>query len=241
MRSLRHLLVGREESRSLRLKERMSEVLPEVSLLFVPFIRTRSLPFSLNLTGDKHAFVFTSPGSVEHFDFKMLPSSSILCALGVATARHLSEKGHKVDFVSEKENAREMAPELSDFLHTSGNNALHIIQPCSDISGDYLREYMRKSGFRYDKVTTYCTEPSPELKAREVEIDDFAPECILFYSPSGVRAWMQEREPLPAISIGPSTTETLMELGFREITESPSPHPEDIADTIHRYSQSLTT
>lgn len=229
-----YAIIGREAERSKQLRERLAALYDGLSIESIPFIETHPVAFDLPEYKGTSLFLFTSPRAVEMF-FKSikLPIGCLVASIGAATSKALIARGIAPAFTSNIENAQGMAPELHQNLLSSGQ-APHIIQPTSNIAGQHLREYFVARGFEYTLLTTYEVQPSNQLKDKLSHFSH-APEWVMFYSPSGVRAWCEaspfSTDPI-AFSIGPSTTKELRKLGWQAIFESNCPHKDDIIETI---------
>lgn len=229
-----YAIIGREAERSKQLRERLAALYDGLSIESIPFIETHPLAFDLPDYQGTTLFLFTSPRAVEmFFQSKKLPNGCLVASIGAATSKALKARGIAPSFTSNIENAKGMAPELLQYIQNNGQ-APHIIQPTSNIAGQHLRDYFEARGFEYTLLTTYEVLPSNQLKDKLSRFSH-APEWVMFYSPSGVRAWY-EASPFPtnpiAFSIGPSTTKKLRKLGWQAIFESNCPHEDDIIETI---------
>lgn len=232
-----YAIIGREPQRSQSLRNNLSSLLEQLSIECIPFIDTQPVPFDLPKHEGLPLFLFTSPRAVEmYFNSKRLPNPSSVASIGQATTKALEKQGIIPFFTSQIENAQGMAPKLLQFLQTN-QLAPHIIQPTSNIAGHYLHDYFVERGFEYSLLTTYQVTPSVQLTDK-LQSYILAPEWVIFYSPSGVRAW-SEASPFssfpPAISIGPTTTKELKKMGARIILETPTPHEDDIIKTIKNF------
>lgn len=222
-------IVGRESERCHSLLSRLKEYYPALDLLAIPMIQTESVPFEPPKTEATPLYLFTSPRAVDHFSNQAtLPQNAIVASIGQATSKTLLMNGIQADITATTENAESFAPELTHFI-TQAAKPLHVIQPTSDIAGDTLERAIKAIDTPYTKLVTYKTVSHPRLST----VTNKAPQWILFYSPSSVRAWSEVASARPlAFSIGPSTTKELNKLGWRHVIESTSPHEEDILEMI---------
>lgn len=222
-------IVGREGERCRSLLIRLQEYYPTLELLAVPMIRTESIPFDLPQTKLRPLYLFTSPRAVEYFtNYVTLPNNALVASIGQSTSNALLKIGIEANITATTENAEGFAPELTHFI-TQSATPCHVIHPTSDLASDTLERAIRRTDTPYTRLITYKTTPEPSLS----EVADKTPQWILFYSPSGARAWSQATSYRPlAFSIGPSTTRELKKLGWKQIFESLSPHEEDILPTI---------
>lgn len=225
-------IIGRELMRSKQIRDQLSATFHSLEVRCIPFITTIEVPFELPTPRKTPLYLFTSPRNVEIFFKKAtLPKEALIASIGFATTKALCDIGHEPHFTSPIENARGMAPELLQYI-TVQTQQFHIIQPSSNIAGHYLYDFFKEKGFEYTRLVTYEVQSNPELK-RQLSLLETPPEWVLFYSPSGVRAWSEVSSSRPlAFSIGPVTTKELEKEGWSEIHESDSPHEIDIIRTI---------
>lgn len=229
----RYAIIGREEELSERLKALIEATFDGLSVLSIPLIQAKGVDFQLPKTYEAEPiFLFTSPRAVSFFfDRAKLPAEAFAVSIGHATTRALCQYGVEPHFTSSIESAHGMAPELLHFLK-SRTAGCELVQPCSDIAGNYIEEYFGGIGIPFRKLVTYQVTPHPKLSESIHQLNS-APEWILFYSPSGVRAWSEATEMrVPAFSIGPSTTKELQKQGWTEIHQSVSPQKEAIIKTL---------
>lgn len=229
----RYAIIGREEERNEHLKALIEATFDGLRICSIPLIQTEGIKFTLPHTcGAEPIFLFTSPRAVTFFfERAQLPKGALVTSIGHATTRALCQNGVEPHFTSSVESAHGMAPELLHFIKTKVAG-YEIIQPCSNIAGNYLEEYFGGVGVPFHKLTTYQVTSHPALSEEIAKLSS-PPEWILFYSPSGVRAWSEATEMRTvAFSIGPSTTQELQQQGWQEIHESKSPQKEEIIKTL---------
>ncbi|MDO5036523.1 MAG: uroporphyrinogen-III synthase [Porphyromonas sp.] len=227
-------IIGREAGWSEALRQELSDRYPALEVVSQPMIQTREIDFELPALAPTKTpvYLFTSPRSVRHFlDRTTLPRTAITVALGRGTARALREFGIEPALIGSVETAEGLAPEVHHFL--SQREGEHtIIQPTSHIAGNYLRDYLSERGIEYHTVTTYEVVLHPELEAFLAALRRPI-AFIIFYSPSGVRAWSHATQLRPrAISIGPVTAEELRRNGWKELYESQGSSDQELLETV---------
>lgn len=231
------VILGREAERCHTLMEQLQTAAPDNDYRAVPVIRTEAMDFELpDVEEDKQpVFLFTSPRAVEFFVARhTLPAGALVMALGTGTQKALETQGYKCDLVSSVETTRGMAKEIAKYPESVGKpiEAFHFIQPTCDIAGTFIQKTLEGLGATFTRVETYRVVDHPTLKEALSQLPQ-APQLVLFYSPSGVKAWVNASELRPAVvSIGPVTSEQLKAVGFTTIFESPTPHEEDLLATL---------
>lgn len=175
---------------------------------------------------DYHWLIFTSVNGVKFFferlgtlgrDVRDLKGVK-LCAIGPETARRLSDKGLRIDFVPGEYRAEAILEGLAD------EELGRILIPRAQEAREVLPDELRKIGASVDVVCAYRT-----VKA-DVEYDNVndlfnkgAVDAITFTSSSTVKNFvdMFDGEELPGLlegvalaSIGPITSDTIRGLGL---------------------------
>lgn len=241
---MRFGIIGREEEIAREIAERIKSIVSDVVLSCMPPIITRPCEMEEGIFARHRGvcFIFTSPRGAKHFiDHFGLPEGRVV-AIGLSTEQLLKSKGIKVWFRPSVETSQGLAVELLPLLkgHDATNNTrTTLIQPTSDIAGLYLKEFFEVNGFDYHLVPIYETVPNP-LFPKMLQGLSRCPDFFVFYSPSGVTSWMEAVQAAPwtvgdafvAISIGPKTTQKLVQYGYKNIYEATSPHPEDVVRVV---------
>lgn len=232
------VILGREAERCETLLEQLRAATDAVDFQSLPVIETEAEDFVIPSVGDrKPVFLFTSPRGVEYFFAKeTLPKDAFVVALGKGTQRTIEAHGAECHLVSSIETTKGMAEELANYFGSLDRpiTDFHFIQPTCDIAGRGIQKRLESLGAIFTRVESYRVIPHPQLREELSQLTE-APRLVLFYSPSGVRAWKESSELLPAAaSIGPVTSKVLKENGFEVICESPTPHEEDLVATVLR-------
>lgn len=236
-------IIGREQERCETLLRQLSRIFPELEVRAVPMIQTSAVPFEVPKTSPQIApvYLFSSPRAVIHFfERATLPDGANVVSIGRGTSRELYKHDVHPGFISSVENAIGMAPEMLAYLKSVIGRS-EIIQPTSDIAGDFLQDYFKARGVRYHKLVTYTVAPHDGLPNFVSQLTE-SPKFVVFYSPSGVRAWAKSSHYRPtAISIGPATTQELINEGWKEIHESRTPDGEDLLAAVTKNIQNNTS
>lgn len=167
----RRAIIGREVGRSTTLYLQLQKIYPQYHVECLPTIITQEVPFTLPHigVGKSPVLLFTSPRAVEHFyrHHQEWANSIEAVAIGEGTSRALYAAGVHPSFISSEESARGMAPQLLAFLQSILLQRA-IIQPTSNIAGDFLQQYFNERGVEYHKLITYQVTPHPELKTTPI-------------------------------------------------------------------------
>lgn len=240
------VILGREAERCETLLEQLRAATDVVDFQSLPVIETEAEDFVIPTVevGKKPVFLFTSPRGVEYFFAKeTLPKDAFVVALGKGTQRIIEAHGAECHLVSSIETTKGMAEELANYFGSLDRpiTDFHFIQPTCDIAGRGIQKRLESLGAIFTRVESYRVIPHPQLREELSQLTE-APRLVLFYSPSGVRAWKESSELLPAAaSIGPVTSKVLKENGFDVICESPTPHEEDLVATVLRALSLIVT
>ena len=160
------------------------------------FITCHPEPFSAN-TKDK-SLIFTSQNAVKAV-FKQQQVSEKNCyCVGEKTKSLLEENGQKVTKMMQ--NSADLASFLTDlnekqsFLFFTGNERM-----------PHLEEFFQRKSLPLEIVEVYSSTPQPKV------VGDF--DGILFYSPNGVRSYLQKNSLNNTLcfAIGPTTAKVLEE------------------------------
>ncbi|MBU1107568.1 MAG: uroporphyrinogen-III C-methyltransferase [Candidatus Riflebacteria bacterium] len=169
--------------------------------------------------------VFTSVNGVEGFvsalvqqglDLRFLGGKKVIC-IGPATAEAFSRRGIMPDFVPESYVAEALLPYF-DALPASGVAILR-----AEKARELLPEALTEKGHRVKVVSLYHTEyERPDNCETLAELTAGRVDLVTFTSSSTVEGFARvlegstvNPETVPAASIGPITTQTCRDLGFK--------------------------
>ncbi|MDO4224658.1 MAG: uroporphyrinogen-III synthase [Bergeyella zoohelcum] len=206
-------------------KKLVSNILgDEFSCCFVEVIETKAVevePFDL----EQKSIIFTSVKGAKFFfqnGFQLNENSSnkIYC-VGEKTKFFLErEKGIKV-FRTEKN-----ASDLVNFIIKYSENEcfLHF---CSDLVLDVINEGLELQNIKYEKIPVYKTELLNPVISEDVS-------AIVFFSPSGVRSFMENNslQDKMIFSIGETTTAELKRYTNQPIFTSSENSLDDLLNII---------
>jgi uroporphyrinogen-III synthase len=165
-----------------------------------------------------------------------------LAAVGPATAAAAREAGLSIAHTATKHQGSALAEELSSQV-----NGKRVFLPRSDRANLHLPETLRRMGASVTEVVAYRTFNEPESgKGR-----DFLaarPQAILFFSPSAVRAFLEQEQGaellrsgslssqrIPIVAIGPVTAAALREAGVENIVQSADATVPAVVGTLEEF------
>lgn len=162
------------------------------------FIETEAISF--NYTEDKHTLLFSSQNAVKSVfknqNYKMILSNKKCYCVGEKTKQLLSENGQKVAHFEENSS------KLADFIVKNAQNERFLFF-CGKERRVDLEDQLSAHKIQIKPLEVYQTF----LKPKTVGTFDF----VLFYSPSGVRSFLQNNslKQTTSICIGATTAEAL--------------------------------
>ena len=191
--------------------------------------------------------VFTSVNAVENFNCILQRhnrsiqdyASCNIAAIGDATAAALNECNLQVSCVPEAHVSHALVKLL---LQQEPNPAgKRVLLPQGNLARPVVAEALAEQGMVVSPLVVYETVPCevPERAIRE--LTEFAPECIAFFSPSAVNAYVAAGlRDNPAIqksvviytAIGPVTAEALQKVDCTPITEAQRQNEASLMDAI---------
>lgn len=178
--------------------------------------------------------LFTSVHGVEHFfsRLKQLGKDSRalsrvqIGAIGSSTKKSLAQEGISADLVPQAFTAEALVRALNQKMEIRGRT---FLLPRTDIAPQYLNQELESLGGRVTQVVMYRTVPVQNAaRFQKIRPYLFSPDTwVTFTSSSTVKNFWdpisaQDRRKIKAkmISIGPVTSETLREYGFKSFREA---------------------
>jgi uroporphyrinogen III methyltransferase / synthase len=222
----RRIVVTRAIEQSGVLAARLSALGAEV--LELPTIEIRPPEDPLPL---KHAMarletydwlIFTSANGVRHFmqcldsgPYDLRKLRAHICAIGPATRAAIEALHLKVDLMP-REYVAESLVEAFAAIDLTGRR---ILLPRAAVARDVVPEELTRRGAVVEVVEAYRTAAPDDLDSRLHRVLDQRPDCLTFTSSSTVRnlvaaAGIAALREIPAVSIGPVTTQTARDLGL---------------------------
>lgn len=134
---------------------------------------------------------------------------------------------------------RPLAAGLADLVLATGSVAgMRFLLPTSDIARDTLARRLADRGAIVTRLVLYRTVMGEAPRAVQERLLRGEVDAVTFHSPSaarnlfslvGDRTWPRE---FVALSIGPTTTEALRDLGTGRVVESPRPDESSLVETL---------
>jgi uroporphyrinogen-III synthase len=182
----------------------------------VPTVATRPLDFDPpDLNAYDWVVVTSAAGVAALNDF---PAGPRWAAVGSATARALQAAGVEPALVPDDADGLALANALPD---VQGRRVLLVR---ASAAAPDLPERLRERGAAVEEVTAYLTVegPASATKPLKAALGDADLAAIVFASGSAVRGYVHlgGTTALPAVTIGPRTTQVALQLGFRVIAEA---------------------
>jgi uroporphyrinogen III methyltransferase/synthase len=165
--------------------------------------------------------IFTSANGVRFFldhldDLRKLRAK--ICAIGPATRAAVEALHVKVDLIGREY----VAESLLEAFAAHDLSGKRVLLPRAAVARDLVPTELARRGARVDVVEAYRTVAPEHLAEQARDILEGHPDCITFTSSSTVRNLVEAvgagaLRGIPAVSIGPITTQTAHDLGV-EIT-----------------------
>ncbi|KAE8749080.1 hypothetical protein FOCC_FOCC004249 [Frankliniella occidentalis] len=194
-------------------------------------------------------FIFTSPRGVvsvaqcfegDDIDsqaWSVLPSYVV----GEGTAKVLWEKLALPSVGHESGSAVELADYICS-VHKD-KTSKPLLFPSAELKRNTLLDSLTNTGIAVDCVTAYKTVPHPQLSSLlkdKFERSFPKPDCLVFFSPSGVNATLialqdisVNLEILKMVAIGPTTEAAIKEHGLSVFATAKKPSPAGLLEAIN--------
>jgi uroporphyrinogen-III synthase len=205
--------------------------------LAVPTVATEAIPFE---PPDLRAYdwvVVTSPTGVRHLLDRVASPGKTLrwAAVGPRTAAALSERGLTVSVVPDVNRGAEIARAVAAVEALPG---LRVLLARADAAAPDLPVRLREGGAHVQELDVYRTVEGPESSRAPLDLALADPElaAVVFASGSAVRGLRRlaarDVRRLPAVTIGPTTTEVARREGFRIASEAARPSVEGLVEAV---------
>ncbi len=215
-----------------------------------PTFKLEKIEFTPPPPGDFDLLVFTSANGANFF-FQSLncPKDTQLppiACVGKKTASQLSRLGHPPDYISPGTTALELGQFLAERFPLSRRK---ILFPTSARHRPELPEFFRKKGAKVEILPIYRPVPSgedPRPIARKIEGGEI--HAALFASPSAAEFFTSllrekagispQKYPVLWVAIGPTTAETMRQMGYSPVHTSPKPSIDGIIELLEQLFHS---
>ncbi len=175
-------------------------------------------------------------------------SRPLIAAVGASTAVEIDQNGWPVDLVSAGAGAGDLA---DDLIALGGIEEKTIAYPCSNLSRDEFARRAMDAGARSVAMVEAYRVVTPRIDMGNLGETEF--DIVVFTSPSGSRNYARlffERTgslaEIQPVSIGPTTTTALLELGAGWVQEAQTQNDVGLLDAVmeaweHIKNQGRTT
>ncbi len=196
----------------------------------VPTVETEPIPLKAIDLARCDWIVLTSVNGVD--SMTVLPRGPRYAAVGEKTAAALRARGVQAVHVPSRSNATALAESLPN---VEGKRIALVRASAASVD---LPELLRLRGAVVEEITAYRTIEGPARSARPLRaaLADPGLAAVVFASGSAVRGYIAlgGTTAMPAITIGPRTTASAREHGFRVIAEAEAQSAEELASAVVR-------
>jgi len=165
-----------------------------------------------------------------------------VAAVGPATAGAAEEAGFSIAYTASKHQGTALAEELSAQVARK-----RVLLPRSDRANPDLPESLRQLGATVTEVVAYRTISETE-SAKGTDFLTARPQAILFFSPSAVRAFLEQERGaeflrsiakfsrrVAIVAIGPVTATALREAGVAQMLQSADASVPAVIDALEEF------
>jgi len=199
-------------------------------VIAVPTVATRAVDMEWPDLSQYDWIVVTSAAGVA--SLPEISAGPRWAAVGEATARALRAKGIEVDVVPAQANGAALAREIP---HVDGKRIALVRASLADPE---LPNALRERGAFVEEITAYQTIEGPSESAHALQraLRDEDVAAVVFASGSAVRGFVKlgGRPNLPAITIGPRTSQAAREAGFVVAAEATAQELKQMAAAVER-------
>lgn len=196
----------------------------------VATVQTEPMDFNAGSLANCDWIVLTSVRGVKAL--VELPLGPRFAAVGSETARALRARGITPSHLP----GRADGADLGDTLPDVKGKRIALVR--ASAAGSDLPDRLRRRGATVEEITAYRTVEGPAASAEKLRGAQADPElaAVVFASGSAVRGFLGlgGSAGLPAITIGPRTTNSARERGFVVIAEADAQTVSGLADAVAR-------
>ena len=210
----------------------------------VPTVVTEPLPFAPPDLGRYDWVVVTSATGARALLDTVVPGPSAVrwAAVGPRTAAELAARGLTVAALPDQARGVRVAEAIAGVEPPAG---LRVLLARADAAADDLPAALRAVGARVEELAVYHTVIGPEASRPGVAaaLADPALAAAVFASGSAVRGLLRlggdAARLLPAITIGPATTEVARAEGLRVAAEADRPGVDGLVSAVSRWDRKI--
>jgi len=210
----------------------------------VPTVVTEPLPFAPpDLARHDWVVVTSATGAraiLDSIGSRQVPVR--WAAVGPSTAGELAARGLRAAAVPERSRGASIAEAIAAVEALGG---LRVLLARADAAADDLPRALRAAGAVVEELPVYHTVVGPETSRAPVAaaLADPALAAAVFASGSAVRGLVllggDAARRLPAITIGPATTEVALADGLRVVAEADRPGVEGLVAAISEWDRKI--
>lgn len=209
----------------------------------VPTVATEPLPFAPPpLARFDWVVVTSATGARALLDAVAPPAGVRWAAVGPRTAAELAAAGVAAEAVPAQALGVRVAGAIAAIEPLAG---LRVLLARADAAAPDLPAALREAGAEVEELAVYHTVVGPEASRAAVTaaLADPHLRAALFASGSAVRGLLRlggERATrVPAITIGPATTEVALARGFRVVAEADRPGVDGLVDAVRGLGRQI--
>lgn len=210
----------------------------------VPTVVTEPLPFEPPDLGRFDWVVVTSAAGARALLDAAGPGRAAVrwAAVGPRTAAELTAGGLAAAAMPEQSRGVRVAEAIAGVEPLAG---LRVLLARADAAADDLPAALRAAGARVEELAVYHTVVGPEASRPGVAaaLADPALAAAVFASGSAVRGLLrlggEAARRLPAITIGPATTEVARAHGLRVVAEAERPGVDGLVSAVSGWSRQI--
>lgn len=209
----------------------------------VPTVVTEPLPFAPPDLAQYDWVVVTSAAGARALLDSVEPARAIRwAAVGPRTASELAARGLTAAAVPEQSRGARIAGAIAAVEALPG---LRILLARADAAANDLPEALRAAGAAVEELPVYHTVVGPEASRAGVAaaLADPALAAALFASGSAIRGLLRlggdAARRVPAITIGPATSEVARAEGFRVAAEADRPGVDGLAAAVSVWDRQI--
>ena len=161
------------------------------------------------------------------------PAAVRVAATGEATAAAARRRGLRVDLVPE----RYVAEDLAAALIEAGVEGAEVLLPRAETAREVLPDALRAAGAVVHVVPVYATHTAIEGQRALAELAG-AMDALTFFSSKTASSFVAQAGDLaawrdvPAVSVGPITSQTLRDAGFTRMVEARISSAEGVLEAL---------
>jgi uroporphyrinogen III methyltransferase / synthase len=194
----------------------------------VPMVQTEPVDFNTGSLAGCDWIVLTSARGVKAL--AALPAGPRFAAVGPETARALRARGVEPSHVP----GRADGADLGDTLPDVDGKRIALVR--ASAAGEDLPDRLRRRGAMVEEITAYRTVEGPAASTEKLRAALADPElrAVVFASGSAVRGFLVlgGTARVPAITIGPRTTNSARSRGFVVLAEADAQSVSGLADAV---------